>query len=91
MHHQASTPTYTIHPTRSAPLCTDCKHIDRHASRCNHPAYPISSSTGEPLFWCSDMRNDNEAAIYLRRADLPLCGEAAQLFEAKPSAPVQTA
>lgn len=41
------------HPTRQAPACVNCKHVDLHPvtlsrSRCDHPEAPVNPVNGRP-------------------------------------------
>jgi len=82
------------HPTRSAKLCINCRHRQGPGDfvmRCNHPAYPISATSGNAQFSCADMRSDTEAPVYLSRGNLPLCSSAGLLFEPVQPAPEASA
>lgn len=48
------------HPSRSAPLCKDCKHQgeDSPSPACNHPSTAIDLVRGHPLARASSMRDD---------------------------------
>lgn len=48
------------HPSRSAPLCKDCKHASSTVSmfkHCAHPAAPINLVEGTPARSCESMRD----------------------------------
>lgn len=80
---------FPIHPTRSAPLCYDCKHflIDIQADRgvCNHPGTPRDPITGNAVALVKHMR---ARFVDTRLGDLESahCGLSAALFEPAASA-----
>ncbi len=70
--------TPSQHPSRSAPLCKDCKHLlreQRSASRCAHPRAEVDLVYGYPVRWAEHMRTDDR-----------YCGHEAAWFERSPSA-----
>lgn len=66
------------HPSRSAPLCCNCRHrlpTQRHAL-CNHPAAPVSLFDGTPEATCNAQRWSS------RDED---CGRSGRWFELGPA------
>lgn len=74
------------HPTRSAPLCRDCAHC-QGAAYCNHPAYPVSLTSGKPFWSCQDMRSDQMSETFCKTL-FPKCGSQGLLFVPARSAQV---
>ena len=71
----------TIHASRNAPLCVDCKHSSNLLAigldlACDHPSVPVNVVSGRSAVRCVDMRHRD--ASYA-------CGPDGQLFE--PDAP----
>lgn len=70
------------HPTRSAPHCVNCKHLDnvtnprRHL--CTHIAAPVSPVTGGPTYFHSDCGTGRQVGNW--------CQPQGYLFEATTSA-----
>lgn len=87
----------TIHPTRTAPLCTACAHylpprpmaaplqFQLQPARCNHPGSPVSPITGEAVATVDAMRADEQTVLLEDRQSIH-CGQTAQLFEARAAA-----
>ena len=74
------------HPSRSAPLCRDCRHSfeDARLRRlyCNDPSTHVSSEDGVPLGRSSDMRSD-KTSLVLHGYVPAMCGTAGRLFVAR--------
>lgn len=77
------------HPTHTALKCVDCDHrtlrtLSDRESYCEHPAMPVSVSTGYPLVRCSVARlespRDAEQLAQLQNA--PACGPLGVLHSA---------
>jgi hypothetical protein len=63
------------HPSRSAPLCCDCRHAQKSFSdlKCNLPQAPVDLAHGYPLLYVSRARAANSR----------LCGPEGRRFEPK--------
>ena len=83
------TPTpHTPHPSRSAPLCVDCRHltltIPSTGDYCGHPCTPVDAVDGSVKLLARDMRRrlvtggDDHTTI-------DWCGPQARLFEPAPT------
>lgn len=78
-------PRTAVHPSRSAPLCKDCQHVERDgnghaASYCNHPSTPAFTFDGSAAVSVSTMRTRHSATVLARLEFVP-CGPEAALFE----------
>lgn len=71
--------TPTPHPSRTAPLCGNCKHYMRLRSTCNHPSTPACPINGGPTVSIHDMRTASASLIRMR--DITPCGPDGTLFE----------
>lgn len=76
---------HPIHPSRTAPLCEACRHVDDESfyarPRCNHPASPASPVNGKATQDCRAQRAPISAQELVGGA-LPRCGPAGSWFEA---------
>lgn len=65
------------HPSRSAPKCVDCRHL-QNREFCNHPQMPVSGVTGEPTERAKYARavTPEKAAL----AGIAVCGPEGLLF-----------
>lgn len=73
------------HPSRSAPLCKNCKHVHlprglMDLAQCNHPIQPASLVDSSPLAECRLARMDDERVT--ARGTVVLCGSEGSLFSA---------
>lgn len=74
------------HPTRRAPLCADCKHVEKAVGtlwRCNHPSAPVNIVSGHSTLTCERARSDDP------RHTEAICRSSGSCFE--PVAPAATA
>ena len=84
-------PRYVVaHPSRSAPLCKDCKHClpNTYGRRrlCNHPTVPIDLCYGTSAISVSHMRcsGDMSKGDVKRMYGIKPCGVKGKLFELAP-------
>lgn len=80
-----------IHPSRSAPLCKDCKHVARFSNGqvrpvCNHPSAAVSFVDGSPIKSVTLMRS-GLLADALNCSALAPCGAEGRLFELDTTCP----
>ena len=73
----------TPHPSRTAPRCIDCQHLDarpddRHM-HCNHPSAPVDVVTGKPMTRVDAMRTDRSSSVLYASRVVP-CGQIGSLF-----------
>lgn len=70
---------FVVHPSRTAPKCTDCRHIEsKYQQNCCHPAQPCYLEDGRSMVRARFARGD--AAVCTARG-FAHCGEAGALFE----------
>ena len=74
--------TFTVHPTRTAPLCRDCRWLDRQCERfdfCAHPSAPVDPVRGRATLQAATMRDEAHGPEQTR------CGPRAMFFVAAPA------
>lgn len=76
------------HPTRTAPLCRDCRHVAKPGPVCNHPAAPVDPVDGQPLLLALAMRGHPgsmpQVQAHSRGNSMQLCGSEGRLFDPAP-------